>query len=104
MPSRYNKRNGRAMGLLSVAAGNRRRMESLEPERRYPLLPDTHYKTILEIDHVWGRTTQYNVISTNTQRRQQFFIDDFRLPMSTWTEFFDMRRELLSASCLGAED
>ena len=93
---RFTKRNGRAMGLLSVAARNRRRMENIEPERIFPLLPNTHFRTILDIDNVFGRTTQYNVISTETQRKQQFFIDDFRLPMGTWTEFFKMRLELLT--------
>lgn len=100
MPSRFNKQNGREMGLLSAAARNRRRMQNLEDERKLPLLPNTHFKTILEIDHVFGRTMQYNIISTHTQRKQMFFIDDFRLPMSTWTEFFDMRREILSSSIL----
>lgn len=97
---RFTKQNGRSMGLLSVAARNRKRMELTEPERRLPLLPDTHYKTIIEIDHVFGRTTQYNIISTSTQRRQKFFIDDFRLPIDTYTQFFDMRREILSANTI----
>jgi hypothetical protein len=59
-------------------------------------LPNTWHTSILVTDRVFKKVDQFDLISTNTQRRQEILLNGQLLPCETYTELFEELRRRAS--------